>query len=235
MKRLILILPLLLISISVCAQEFDILFQQCYGGSGTDEIWDVYKKAEGGYYVFASSTSSDGDLPFNYGRMDFWLFETDASGQILWQKIYGSLGYERLDWSGVQDIGDGRYVITATLQTNGNSGDINCMTTPAGGSDIWLIQLRDTTYTSINEQADYSKSFSLYPNPATLSTWIELPEHDIHAFMQLQLISPTGRTLYEALAKGRFHQIVLESYPAGLYLVRLWDGERWRVQKLMKH
>ena len=65
--------------------------------------------------------------------------------------------------------------------------------------------------------------------------WIELPEHDIHAIMQLQLISPTGRTLYEALAKGRFHQIVLESYPAGLYLVRLWDGERWRVQKLMKH
>jgi len=75
----------------------------------------------------------------------------------------------------------------------------------------------------------------LYPNPATLSTWVKLPEHDIHVFMQLQLISPTGRTLYEAPAKGRFHQIALESYPAGLYLVRLWDGERWRVQKLMKH
>ncbi|MCK9449973.1 MAG: T9SS type A sorting domain-containing protein [Bacteroidales bacterium] len=53
--------------------------------------------------------------------------------------------------------------------------------------------------------------------------------------MQLQLISPTGRKLYETPAKGRFHQIALESYPAGLYLVRLWDGERWRVQKLMKH
>ncbi|MCK9448712.1 MAG: T9SS type A sorting domain-containing protein [Bacteroidales bacterium] len=65
--------------------------------------------------------------------------------------------------------------------------------------------------------------------------WIELPEQDIHAFMQLQLISPTGRKLYEAPAKGRFHQIALESYPAGLYLVRLWDGERWQVQKLMKH
>ncbi|MCK9449752.1 MAG: T9SS type A sorting domain-containing protein [Bacteroidales bacterium] len=65
--------------------------------------------------------------------------------------------------------------------------------------------------------------------------WIELPEHDIQAVMQLLLISPTGRTLYEAPAKGRFHQIALESYPAGLYLVRLWDGERWRIQKLMKH
>ncbi|MCK9292093.1 MAG: T9SS type A sorting domain-containing protein [Bacteroidales bacterium] len=53
--------------------------------------------------------------------------------------------------------------------------------------------------------------------------------------MQLQLISSTGRTLYEDPAKGRFHQIALESYPTGLYLVRLWDGERWRVQKLMKY
>ena len=65
--------------------------------------------------------------------------------------------------------------------------------------------------------------------------WVELPEHDIQAVMQLQLISSTGRTLYEDPAKGRFHQIALESYPTGLYLVRLWDGERWRVQKLMKY
>ncbi|MDD3701833.1 MAG: T9SS type A sorting domain-containing protein [Bacteroidales bacterium] len=53
--------------------------------------------------------------------------------------------------------------------------------------------------------------------------------------MHLPLISPTGRTLYEDPAKGRCHQIALESYPTGLYLVRLWNGERWRVQKLMKH
>ncbi|MCK9450008.1 MAG: hypothetical protein M0Q41_13680 [Bacteroidales bacterium] len=37
--------------------------------------------------------------------------------------------------------------------------------------------------------------------------WIELPEQDIHALIQLQLISPTGRTLAgaetnETLRKG---------------------------------
>ncbi|MCK9449025.1 MAG: hypothetical protein M0Q41_08615 [Bacteroidales bacterium] len=37
--------------------------------------------------------------------------------------------------------------------------------------------------------------------------WVELPEHDIQAVMQLQLISPTGRTLAgtetnETLRKG---------------------------------
>ncbi|MDD3701829.1 MAG: hypothetical protein PHC55_09415 [Bacteroidales bacterium] len=37
--------------------------------------------------------------------------------------------------------------------------------------------------------------------------WIELPEQDIHVFMQLPLISPTGRTLAdtetnETLRKG---------------------------------
>ncbi len=219
--------------------EGNILWQKCYGGTARDVPNSIFPTPDGGYIVIGETESNDGDVSGKHNPhgsySDIWVFKINASGNLLWQKCFGGLGYERLDWSGVLDIGDGRYVITATLQTNGNSGDINCMTTPAGGSDIWLIQLRDTTYTSINEQADYSKSFSLYPNPATLSTWIELPEHDIHAFMQLQLISPTGRTLYEAPAKGRFHQIVLESYPAGLYLVRLWDGERWRVQKLMKH
>ncbi|MCK9449334.1 MAG: hypothetical protein M0Q41_10215 [Bacteroidales bacterium] len=33
--------------------------------------------------------------------------------------------------------------------------------------------------------------------------WIELLEHNLHVFMQLQLISPTGRTLYEAPVKGK--------------------------------
>ncbi len=537
MKRLFLIIPLLLISISVCAQEFDILFQQCYGGSGGDVLWDVYKKAEGGYYVFASSTSSDGDLPFNYGKMDFWLFETDALGQIIWQKIYGgsdsdtpkqflslpdggfllfgdtfsvdgdvgcnhrpngatsdlwlvrtdSLGnklwdrcyggshqefagkiihdheedcfiivastgsddgdisdhkgsydawvlkldsmgniiWERtyggtgqdhgysicltsdggyilgasagltagtvngdiycredlsldrgytgwllklnkrgeIEWqqcygetiNGIIETADGGYVFIGFTdmdnedadcfygydkktwdtwlvktdsrgviewqrclggtkidtpkflkllddgtyliggESNSKNFDVSCGQSTAGftgvlyrvsaegdllwsqcfsslfessirnievispdhyvlaaktrgtGNDVncnyhggtmdgWLVEIQDTTVSLPEQrQQNIAPGFMLYPNPATLSTWVELPEHDIQAVMQLQLISPTGCTLYEAPAKGRFHQITLESYPAGLYLVRLWDGERWRVQKLMKY
>ena len=52
--------------------------------------------------------------------------------------------------------------------------------------------------------------------------------------MQLQLISPRGGVVYEAPVSGRFHQLSTAHLPAGLYLVRLWDGEKWLVQKLVK-
>ncbi|GAB1417862.1 hypothetical protein MASR2M12_06270 [Bacteroidales bacterium] len=56
----------------------------------------------------------------------------------------------------------------------------------------------------------FKNEVKLYPNPAALSAWVELPEKDIQVSMQVQLIGPTGRRLYEAPAKGRFHQIALE-------------------------
>ncbi|PKP47958.1 MAG: hypothetical protein CVT92_16510 [Bacteroidetes bacterium HGW-Bacteroidetes-1] len=94
----------------------------------------------------------------------------------------------------------------------------------------------DTTV-SIQEQrpAATTAAFLLYPNPTTTTTtWLQLPEHTPQSPMQVQLISPRGGVVYEATASGRFHQLSTAHLPAGLYLVRLWDGEKWLVQKLVK-
>ena len=130
-------MPLLFFSIFVYSQEFDILFQQCYGGSDNDVIWDVYKKAEGGYYVFAGSGSSDGDLPFNYGKPDYWLFETDALGQIIWQKIYGGSDFDMP--SSFLRLPDGGFLLFG--DTFSVDGDVGCNHNPSGETnDLWLVR-----------------------------------------------------------------------------------------------
>jgi photosystem II stability/assembly factor-like uncharacterized protein len=77
------------------------------------------------------------------------------------------------------------------------------------------------------------KAFPLYPNPATTQAWLQLPENMPLAQVHIELYSPTGRLLYRAQPTGHFHKIDVAHLPKGLYLVRVWDGEWWRAEKLV--
>ncbi len=73
----------------------------------------------------------------------------------------------------------------------------------------------------------------LFPNPATTQAWLQLPENLPLPPMQIELYSPTGRLLYEAQPQDYLHKIEVAHLARGLYLVRFWDGERWRAEKLV--
>jgi hypothetical protein len=77
------------------------------------------------------------------------------------------------------------------------------------------------------------KTITVYPNPATTNTWLHLPENIPLTAMQVELYSPTGRLLYRAQPTSQSHKIEVVHLPRGLYLVRVWDGERWLVEKLV--
>ncbi|MDV7395320.1 hypothetical protein RZS08_28290, partial [Arthrospira platensis SPKY1] len=64
------------------------------------------------------------------------------------------------------------YLLGATARSNGI--DVNC--TLKGQTDIWLVEIMDTTV-SIQEQRPGASAagFLLYPNPATTTTWLQLP------------------------------------------------------------
>jgi hypothetical protein len=75
--------------------------------------------------------------------------------------------------------------------------------------------------------------FKLFPNPATTQSWLQLPENTALAQAQIELYSPAGKLLHKAKPSSHFHKIDVAHLPKGLYLVRLWDGERWFVEKLV--
>jgi hypothetical protein len=51
--------------------------------------------------------------------------------------------------------------------------------------------------------------------------------------VQIELYSPTGRLLHKAQPTSQFHKIDVAHLPKGLYLVRVWDGEAWKTNKLL--
>jgi hypothetical protein len=83
------------------------------------------------------------------------------------------------------------------------------------------------------EELHETAGLIIHPNPATTELWLQLPENTALAQAQIALYNSSGRLLYNAKPGSHFHKIDVAHLPKGLYLVRLWDGEKWYVDKLV--
>ncbi|MCW4044625.1 MAG: hypothetical protein NWE94_03800 [Candidatus Bathyarchaeota archaeon] len=82
------------------------------GGSKDDFAYSVVQTADGGYTMGGYTNS------FGAGGYDFWLVKTDAIGNLLWNRTYGTSGNEKA--YSMTQTRDGGYVLT--------------------GSDFWLVK-----------------------------------------------------------------------------------------------
>lgn len=115
-------------------QNGTMLWQKTYGGTGIDNSLCAQQTPDGGFIVCGSSSSNDVDVSGNHGGFDLWIFKTDASGNLQWQKSLGGSG---------MDIGlaltltpDGGYAVCG--YTNSNDGDVSGQ---HGMEDAWIVKL----------------------------------------------------------------------------------------------
>ena len=103
--------------------------------------------------------------------------------------------------------------------------------------NLLAIKLKPDGTVSLDEYpaVESASVISVFPNPANTEIHIQFAENAVLEKAMIELYSPSGRLLYSVKPTSHFHKIDLAHLPRGLYLVRLWNGERWRVQKLMKH
>lgn len=202
--------------------EGNIQWHKCYGGTAAEYVNSIFPTYNGGYIVVAETYSNNGDVSGKHNvhgtGADIWVFEINATGDLIWQKCFGGIGSELLDWSGVIDNGDGSYVITATLFGNANSGDVSCMTTPIGGYDIWLIQLRDTTVVSSNHLPKPVLTVNAYPNPAYEYVIFELGKSLPSGTIIISDV--TGRQVASISVAGEKTVWQTKGRPSGIYLYR---------------
>lgn len=93
----------------------NLVWQETFGGTASDEACGVAQTADGGHIV-AGFTDSYGE-----GNFDAYLVKTNASGDLLWQKTYG----------GAQDDGancltvdaDGGFILAGWTNSFGHGGD----------------------------------------------------------------------------------------------------------------
>jgi hypothetical protein len=78
-----------------------LLWQKSFGGAGFDAAHSVRLCSDEGLLVGGNSKSFDGDVSENFGENDIWIFKTDASGNLEWEKSFGGLsldfGYDAIE------------------------------------------------------------------------------------------------------------------------------------------
>jgi len=116
-----------------------ILWQQGFGGTGSDNCRSVMPTSDGGFLLGGDSSSdvSGNKTSANYGGADFWLVRVDADGTKLWDRSFGGSGSESLG-RGLVPTADGGVLMGGTT-TSGISGN---KTSPGlGGDDYWLVKV----------------------------------------------------------------------------------------------
>lgn len=114
--------------------EGALLGQRCYGGSSTDEAWDMAATADGGCVIVGHSNSMDGQVGPTAGGSDYWVLRLNATGDIVWQRsVGGSLADEA--WAVDVAPDGGFYVAGSTSSVDGDFGG------SAGEEDYGIVRL----------------------------------------------------------------------------------------------
>ena len=69
-------------------QHGDLIWSQTYGGSFSDNAWDI-KPMGDGFIIVGETNSVDGDITKNNGAPDIWVLFIDSEGTLLWQECIG--------------------------------------------------------------------------------------------------------------------------------------------------
>ena len=126
------------------------IWSQNYGGIETDWGRRVLYSKQNGFYI-CGFTNSIGN-----GGYDFYLTKTDLSGNQLWEKAYGGIGWEKVNDAIM--IEDTNIVMagSSTSQSTGNE-DIYIVKTNPKGDTIWtktIGSIGDDFATSIKKDSD---------------------------------------------------------------------------------
>lgn len=112
---------------------------RAYGGVKDDYASRIIQTADGGF-IFTGVTESSGA-----GRTDAWVVKLDSSGNIVWQKTYGSSWIEQARV--VLQNKDGSFLVAGNYQRYGSGGgwDAWCMKLTQTGSMVWKKTYRTST------------------------------------------------------------------------------------------
>lgn len=116
------------------------LYEKTYGGRSSENTMRFAQCDDGGNVICTYSNSNDGDIKSgNHGQSDLWIFKTDSSGNILWEKSFGGTHYESI--GEIITISENEYFVGAS--TFSNDGDIKSGN--QGIIDIWLLKIKTDT------------------------------------------------------------------------------------------
>jgi hypothetical protein len=89
-----------------------LLWQRAYGGQQFDSIDSIIPSSSEGYVVAGFTFS------FGKGQRDFWIFNIDYSGNVLWSRTQGREGFEEA--YSIVEVAKDQYVVAGWTNSIGN-------------------------------------------------------------------------------------------------------------------
>ncbi len=135
MKKTVFLLLYILHQTSAYTQDYELVWQQCFGGSEEETARDIIKIPDG-YFIAGYTFSIDGDISLNKGILDGWLIKTDNNGNMVWEKTYGGSSGD-----GIHRIfpdNNGNYYLLCG--TGSSDGDISYDPYP-NSEDYWIVKI----------------------------------------------------------------------------------------------
>jgi hypothetical protein len=213
--------------------EGNIVWSKCYGGYYNESPSRVFRTEDGGYIVFGSTSSNDGDVSGYHNEAgwyrDIWVMKVNSTGQLQWQQCIGGAGNEDIANAVVQLAG-GKYVLSATLNSN-NTGDISCITDPNSWS-VWLIEVTDTTVGTF-ENITNTPLLKVFPNPATIWLSVEIPGFLNDKQTLLQIIDINGNTVLTQKPVSTTTHFDIRHLPTGIYILKMMNNEAFVTKRFV--
>lgn len=106
----------------------NVMWSNIYPGSWQSECYDIQATPDGGFILTGTESSFETDT-------DVLIIKLDASGNLVWKKIYGTVDAEQGE--SIQQLQDGGYII-AGMSTHGAGGyDAYVVRTNSTGDSLW--------------------------------------------------------------------------------------------------
>jgi hypothetical protein len=111
----------------------NVVWQKSYGGTGDEIAYSVNVTSDDGFIVSGYTDS------FGAGFYDLWVLKLDSTGNVQWQKSYGT-SKDEFPTRGTQQTTDGGFAIAATTTDRANpnpTGDIIVLKLDSTGQIQW--------------------------------------------------------------------------------------------------
>jgi hypothetical protein len=117
------------------------LWEKTFGGANGDVLHSLQQTRDGGFILGGSTESSNNGTRTTpvFGANDYWIVRLDASGNQLWERVYGGNSFDYL--LSVRETLDGGFILSG----DSDSGPSGNKTSPRRGGalytyDLWVVR-----------------------------------------------------------------------------------------------
>jgi hypothetical protein len=110
-----------------------LLWEKSFGGTEIDEARAITATNDGNFIIVGDTRSSNANVSTNNGAADLWMLKINPIGTILWEKSFGSTGFDVA--RSVSKTQDNGFIISGSSRSS-DGGFTN-----QGQNDAWILKV----------------------------------------------------------------------------------------------